>query len=247
MSRRDKSGASDYAAQRKMIGDQLSFAGAEAYKLLRTNIEFSLPDEEGCRIIGVTSGMSGEGKSTTSINLAYSLAETGRRVLLMEADMRLPTLHDRIGVSAAPGLSNLLVGRCNGAEVLQKSGIQSNLYVISGGDIPPNPSELLGSDHMSVTIKVMSQSFDFIILDLPPVNVVADALVVSKFLSGMVVVVRQDYATRKSLSDLMRQLQFQDIRVLGFVLTRVSEHGSYYKKNYYKSYSGSYASGKSGR
>ena len=96
--------------QRAMQGDRLSFAASEAYKLLRTNLTFALPDEKKCRVVGVTSAMRGEGKSTTSINLAYTLAETGKKVLLIEADMRRPNLARRLAIDPAPGLSNLLAG-----------------------------------------------------------------------------------------------------------------------------------------
>lgn len=90
--------------QRAMQGDRLSFAASEAYKLLRTNLTFALPDEKKCRVVGVTSAMRGEGKSTTSINLAYTLAETGKKVLLIEADMRRPNLARRLAIDPAPGL-----------------------------------------------------------------------------------------------------------------------------------------------
>lgn len=101
--------------QRAMLGDRLSFAASEAYKLLRTNLTFALPDENKCRVVGVTSAMRGEGKSTTSINLAYTLAEAGKRVLLIEADMRRPNLARRLAIDPAPGLSNLAGGAVSGA------------------------------------------------------------------------------------------------------------------------------------
>ena len=100
--------------QRAMLGDRLSFAASEAYKLLRTNLTFALPDEQRCRVVGITSASRGEGKSTTSINLAYTIAETGKRVLLVEADMRRPNLARRLAIDPAPGLSNLLAGLCRG-------------------------------------------------------------------------------------------------------------------------------------
>ena len=96
--------------QQHMIGDRLNFASAEAYKLLRTNLMFSFTDEDKCRIVGITSSLKGEGKSLTAINLAYTIAETGKRVLLMECDMRLPTIAKRLGIESTIGLSNLLVG-----------------------------------------------------------------------------------------------------------------------------------------
>lgn len=101
--------------QRAMLGDRLSFAASEAYKLLRTNLTFALPDENKCRVVGVTSAMRGEGKSTTSINLAYTLAEAGKRVLLIEADMRRPNLARRLAIDPAPGAVQSAGGAVSGA------------------------------------------------------------------------------------------------------------------------------------
>ena len=214
--------------QRSMLGDQLNFAAAEAYKLLRANLTFSLPDEQKCRVVGVTSAVRGEGKSTTSINLAYTLAETGKRVLLVEADMRRPQLAHRLAIDAAPGLSNLLAGLCREKDVVQDVGLLENMKVITSGDVPPNPSELLGSERMSTVVETLARSFDFIIFDLPPVNAVSDGLVVSRFIQGMIVVVRQDYSDRQGLSAALRQLEYMHIKVLGFVMTHSSISGGRY-------------------
>lgn len=215
---------------RKTLGENLSFAAAEAYKLLRTNLNFSLPAVDGCKIIGVTSTLKGEGKSTTSVNIAYTMAQTGHKVLLMEMDMRLPTLAKRIRVKAKPGLSNLLVGQCGGNDIIQKSGLLPNLWVVSAGDIPPNPAELLGSRNMEKTLGALADIFDVIIVDLPPVTAVSDAVIVSKLLHGMVVVVRQDYCDRSSLEDTVRQLRFADAKILGFVMTGATTQSKNYKK-----------------
>ena len=215
---------------RKTIGNNLSFAAAEAYKLLRTNLEFSLPSGKKCRIFGVTSALRGEGKSTTAVNIAYTMAQTGERVLLIEADMRLPTLAKRLRVKPRPGLSNLLVGQCNGNEVLQHSGLIGDLWVIAAGDIPPNPAELLGSEPMAVTLKAMTDFFDVIVVDLPPVTAVSDALVLARELEGLIVVVRQDYCDRSTLDDVVRQLRFANARILGFVMTGADTQQKKYKR-----------------
>lgn len=219
---------------RKTIGANLNFAAAEAYKLLRTNLEFSLTAEKDCQIIGVTSALRGEGKSTTSINIAYTMSQTGKKVLLLEADLRLSTLAKRLRIHTKPGLSNWMVGQCDGNDALQKSTLTPNLYVITAGDTPPNPAELLGSKRMTVIFEALSEIFDIIIVDLPPVTVVSDALIVSKLLDGMIVVVRQDYCDRASVDETLRQLRFADTKILGFVMT-----GSNTQKKTYKRY-GSY-------
>lgn len=215
---------------RKTLGGNLSFAAAEAYKLLRTNLDFSISDSVGCKIIGVTSALRGEGKSTTSVNIAYTMAQTVEKVLLIECDLRLPTLAKRIQVKAKPGLSNLLVGQCNGNEALQKSGLMPNLWVMTAGSIPPNPAELLGSENMSVTLQSLAEVFDVIIVDLPPVTAVSDAVVVSKLVHGMVVVVRQEYCDRAAVDEVIRQLRFVKAKILGFVMTGADTQSKNYKR-----------------
>lgn len=217
--------------QRAILGDRLNFAASEAYKLLRTNLTFALPDEQKCRVVGITSSMRGEGKSTTSINLAYTIAETGKRVLLVEADMRRPNLARRLAIDPTPGLSNLLVGLCREEDVVQDVGLLENLKVITSGDVPPNPSELLGSERMSTVVSALSQNFDFIIFDLPPVNAVSDGLVISRLIQGMIVVVRQDYSNRQDLTAALRQLEYLHIKVLGFVMTHGSASGGRYGRH----------------
>lgn len=220
---------------KKLIGGNLSFAAAEAYKVLRTNLEFTLPRTKKCRIIGITSALRGEGKSTTALNIAYTMAQTGDRVLLIEADMRLPTLANRLRVKQKPGLSNLLVGQCEGKDVLQKSGLISTLWVMTAGDIPPNPAELLGSEPMALTLQAMTEFFDVIIVDQPPVNAVTDSLVLSKMMDGILLLVQQGYCDRAALNEAVRQLQFVDARILGFVMTGADTHRKKYKhySNYY--------------
>lgn len=223
------------AEARKTLGDNLNFAGAEAYKLLRTNLNFTLPDETGCKVIGVTSALKGEGKSTTSVNIAYTMAQEGGKVLLVECDLRLPTLSKRIQVSPTPGLSNFLVGQCRSNDILQKSGLKPNLWVITAGDLPPNPAELLGSKNMATTIDALKDYFDVIILDLPPLSAVSDALIVSKLVQGMVVVVRQGYCDRKAIDDAVNQLRFANAKILGFVVTGSDVLNKSYKR-YGKNY-----------
>lgn len=226
------------------IGSDLSFAAQEAYKLLRANLLFSLPAKENkCRVVGITSSIPSEGKSTTSINLAYSIAEAGKKVLLIEGDMRLPTHAKRLNLERSPGLSNLLAGLCTGTEALRKSGLHENLHVMLAGDIPPNPSELLASERMASIVESLSNGYDYIVFDLPPITVVSDGLVLAKLFDGLILVVRRDYCTRQVLDEAMRQLEFQKVKVLGFVFTRSEVLKKSYKKyKYKKGYSYSYGS-----
>ncbi len=217
------------------FGKELSFAASEAYKLLRTNLMFFTHEDAGC-VVGVTSSVSGEGKSTTTINLAHALAESGRKVILLECDMRRPTVARRLKIQAVPGLSNFVVGLSSPREVLRACDLHENLHVIPAGDIPPNPSELLGSERMRLVIESLASEYDFVLLDLPPVTAVSDALVAANLVDGMIVIVRQDVCSRYALADTMRQMSVVKDKILGFVFTSAnSNSGSYYKrKKYYK-------------
>lgn len=225
---------------RKTLGENLSFGAAEAYKLLRTNLDFALPGSQHL-VLGVTSSIPGEGKSTTTINTAYTIAQTGKKVLLIEGDMRLSVLAKRLRVHTRPGLTNLLVGQCTGNEALQKSGLNPNLWVMTAGDTPPNPAELLGSNPMEVTLKAMSEIFDVVIVDLPPVSAVSDALIISKHLDGVLVVVRQDYCTKSVLDDTVRQIRFAGAKILGFVMTDADTQKKGYKRYGYGDYGDKHA------
>lgn len=214
------------------LGKELSFAASEAYKLLRTNLMFSTIGDKSCKVIGVTSAVPGEGKTTTCINLAYTLAEADNRVLLIDGDMRLPQIARTLNLTSSVGFSNMLVGMTNGQTPIQKSDLSEKLYVITGGDIPPNPSELLGSRTAEIVMDTLIENFDYIVIDLPPVNVVSDALVISKLCGGILFVVRQDYANRREIDDAIIQLNYCNAKILGFVMTHstVDEKG-YYRKN----------------
>ena len=220
--------------QRAILCERVSFAASESYKLLRTNLLFSLVDEQGCRTIGVSSALQAEGKTTTAINIAYTLAETGKRVLLMEADMRLPTIAKKMALSSKPGLSNVLAGLCTLDDVIQDTGLYDGFKIICAGDIPANPAELLGSDRMTRIMEDLSTQFDFIVVDLPPINAVADGLVISRLIQGMVVVVRKDFGIKKELAKMMQRLEYLQIKVLGFVMTHgTSDAKKKYKSKYY--------------
>jgi capsular exopolysaccharide synthesis family protein len=224
--------------QQKMLCDGLSFVGKEAYKRLRTNLIFTLP-EKPCRIIGITSSVHGEGKSTTSVNLAYSFAQAGKRVLLIDADMRLPSISTKLHIIKTPGLSNLIAGMNDEKECFRKSGYYDNWLVLPSGDTPPNPLELLGSERMHALLMHYESLFDYIILDLPPVDIVADALMASKWTDGLVIVTRHNYTDRRTLKTCVSQIQNLNITVLGFVRTCIpglessySQYGKYGKYGY---------------
>ena len=215
--------------RRRSIGKNLNFAASEAYKLLRTNLMFSMADESECKVIGMTSALRGEGKSTTSMNLAYSLAESGKKTLLVEADMRIPVVAAVLRMEASPGLSHVLAGLNDLNAAVRSTTLSDHLFVLPAGKIPPNPSEMLSSRRMELVIEKLAKVFDYIIIDLPPINAVSDGLAVSKLLSGMIMVVRQDYCSQHDLAEAMRQLEFLKVKLLGFVLNGAKTQSKRYR------------------
>ncbi len=213
---------------RTMFGPNLNFATTEAYKLLRTNIMFSFSNEGRGIVVGITSAVQSEGKSSTACNTAYALAEAGRRVLLLEADLRKPTISSKLGVEVSPGLTNLLVSRDNYREMIQNCPLAPNMDIISSGNVPPNPSELLGSNRMAQLVELLKQEYDYIIVDLPPVTVVSDAVAVSKLLDGVVMVVRGGVSDQQMLREALRQLEMVNVRIVGFVYRDVDNPGTKY-------------------
>lgn len=226
-------------SEHKTLHKHLNFTATEQYKLLRTNIDFTLPQDEKCHIIGVTSSMRGEGKSTTAINLSYVLAEKGSKVLLIDGDLRIPSVAKKLQIKSIPGLTTLLMNKSTDLTDF-KSSLLDNWYVLPAGEIPPNPSELLGSHRMEVLLDALKEQFDYIIIDLPPVNIVSDALSISPFISGMVVVIREEYTEKKELTHCMRQLSLSNVNVLGCVLNEAkangTSYGKYKKYKYYRYY-----------
>lgn len=221
------------------VGSNVSFAASEAYKLLRTKIEFSFTDQKKCYVIGVSSALAGEGKSVTSSNLAYTLAQLGKRVLLIDCDMRKPTISSKLHIKKTPGLSNYLTKNIDISEIIQTytDKIEKvSFNVIASGNNPPNPVELLSSERMQNTIEVLKGFCDYIILDLPPITEVSDAMAVSKFTDGTLLAVRQNYCNRVVLSSALRQFEFVDAKILGIVVTCARESSGYYSKKYKKYY-----------
>ena len=197
------------------FGANMNFASAEAYNLLRTNLSFAFPGVEGGKVIGISSPCPQEGKSTTSINLSYSLAEAGNKVVLIDADMRRPSVAKNLDISATPGLSNLL---SSGAETAVREKIlHDNLSVMPAGSIPPNPSDLISSDAMKSLVNELRSQYDYVIIDLPPINLVSDSLAASQYTDGMIVVVRHDHTRRRDVVEAIRQLKLVNAKLLGFV------------------------------
>ncbi len=247
-SRKGKYATLPQQTKQAITGPNISFAASEAYKLLRAKLQFSFADENDCHIIGLSSALSGEGKSLTAVNLAYTLSQLDKKVLLVDCDMRRPTLAEKLGILKYPGLSNYLTRQCHLEELIQvcrmKEG-ENPFYAIAAGQNPPNPAELLSSERMKKALQAMRQEYDYVILDLPPVGEVSDVIPVAKEMDGILLVVRQNYCDRNVLMDAVQQFAFIQAKVLGVVFNCTSEAGGkgYYRKyykRYYKSYGRNY-------
>lgn len=237
---RDKRHAALQAGKKPAVmGKDMSFAAAEAYKLLRTKMQFAFADEQDSHVIGISSSLSGEGKSLSAINLAYSLSQLGKRVVLIDCDMRRPTLAEKLKIQKKPGLSNFLTGQCRIEELIQFCNIRGDenaFRVIAAGQNPPNPIELLSSDRMTKFLLGLRKICDYVILDLPPVGEVSDALAVASRTDGILLVVRQNQCEKRILADTVRQFEFVDAKILGVVYNCTDEDGGKYGKGYYKKY-----------
>ena len=225
------------------ICENLPYSGREAFKRLRTNVLIALNQEKKCQVIGVTSAQPSEGKSTTTINLAYSLAELKKSVLLIDGDMRRPAIHNAVGCGMTPGLSDILSGSQNLKDsiVRYKSRSDETCFdLIPGGDCPDNPSELLNSTRFQKLLEVVSNVYDYVLLDLPPVNAVVDAVNASKYTDGLVVVIRENHCPKFVLDSCLEQLRYAKANVLGFVMNGCVEgagkHYSYKQPYYYQSH-----------
>ena len=232
------------------ICPKAGFSANEAYKLLRTKLEYSIVTDKNCRVIAVSSVTPGEGKSLSSINLACSLAQLNKRVLLMDCDMRKPSLAAKMSLQSAPGLSDYLIGKMDFQDVCQHYEIGANyggIQVVPAGNTPPNPLELLSSEKMAWTMENLEKHFDYIILDLPPVGEVSDALVTARLADGVLIVVRQDYCNRVNLKEAVQQFEFVECKILGVLMNGVQTSGRYgekygygYGKKYGYGYGNSY-------
>lgn len=222
--------------QQKTLHKHLGFTATEQYKLLRANLAFTVPEGTKCPVIGVTSSMRGEGKSTTAVNLSYVLAENGSKVLLIDGDLRIPSIAKKMDIPSTPGLTDMLMEKGELALDGFRSSTLDNWYIMPSGNIPPNPSELLSSKRMDSLLQKLREKFDYIILDLPPVNLVSDAAAVSSLITGIILVVRVGYEQKKELERCFRQLRLSNAKILGCVMNGMMVSGSTYGKyrHYYK-------------
>ncbi|MGE3520910.1 MAG: polysaccharide biosynthesis tyrosine autokinase, partial [Vicinamibacterales bacterium] len=228
---------SEDAEESALLNRQQDPLFAEVFKTIRTNILFSIA-AEGPRTIVVTSASPHEGKTVVASNLAVALAQSGQRVLLVDADMRRPRLHEVVGIPQEPGLSNVLTANAQPSAAI-RAGQVENLWVLPAGVIPPNPAELLGSQRYRVLLGSIDSFFDWIVVDSPPVLAVADASLLANEATGVIFVVATAQTARSNATAALEQLAHARARVLGAVLNKaqVGKHPYYYARYYRKQYS----------
>jgi polysaccharide biosynthesis transport protein len=208
---------------------------AESYRQLRTSLLLSSAGHAP-RTLLVTSSQPAEGKTTTSVNTAISLAQTGAAVLIVDADLRRPRVHKIFNLKNNAGLCNYLAGDCDLASLIQIA--LPNLYVLPVGPLPPNPAELLGSSKMKGVIETLAANFDYVVIDSPPVSSFADSLILSALVEGVIIVVRSGFTPREMAQRTKAHLQSVGAKILGVVINQIKlqPHDYYYYSSYYSRY-----------
>lgn len=221
----------------RLLGPNSDFAVSEAYNKLRTNLLYTLADKH-CPVVGVTSAFKGCGKSLTLANLAIALSQLGKRVLVIDCDLRSPVQHRVFNLKNETGVSEILGGFQKGGITVCKTKDYPNVSVLTAGSVPPNPSELLAGGRMAKLVGLVKEKFDMVIIDLPPINVVTDAGVISSLVDGYVFVARAGVDDNRSVSSAMEAMKQMNATVLGVVLNDVNvdlhskRYGRYSKYGY---------------
>ncbi|MBQ3088323.1 MAG: CpsD/CapB family tyrosine-protein kinase [Clostridia bacterium] len=201
------------------------FAVVESYKAIRTNLMFLLSQTRS-HTFEISSSLPGEGKSSCAVNLAIAFSQLGSKILLIDADLRKPSVYRKLRLQNAKGLSSVLVDFCSFSEAVMS--INANFDVLLSGPIPPNPSELLGSEQMTRLLDSVKDKYDYIIIDTPPINVVSDAVVLAAKTEGIVMVVQDKKTTHDEFKKAVSSLSFADARLLGVVLNSSADKNAKY-------------------
>ena len=208
--------------RKNLLSSRSDFFIRESYKTLRTNVNFALAGESKSKVMIVTSALQSEGKSFTALNLAISFAMAEKRAIIVDCDLRRPKQARLLNIQSKQGLSDVLLDADLLNSTVKPSGLHENLDCIISGAIPPNPSELLGSARMERILGELRARYDYIIMDCPPINVVTDAMVLAPSSDGVLFVVRAEQSERGSVMHAVEQLQYANVKILGFVLNGVN-------------------------
>lgn len=204
-----------YDSKKFILNDTTPFIITEAYGTARTNLFFSLSKKKQ-KIVVFTSCSPGEGKSTTCVNMALTLAKIGSKVLLIDADLRKPVVNNLLGIENKYGLSSILGGLCTISDAINPR-VVNNLDVILSGEIPENPTVLLASQNMFQLLNIIQKDYDYILIDTPPVNVVSDSQLMNKMISGIILVVKENFTTHTAIQNALQSIKLADGNVLGFM------------------------------
>ena len=237
-------------SQEAILNKKTPFVIQEAYRTARTNIIFSLADSsEKCKVLCITSSNAGEGKTTTSLNLAITFAQTGSKVLLIDADLRKPRIHQYLGVVKSDGLTTVLSKQKEFEDVVYHN-LRPGLDCMTSGSIPPNPAELLGSEAMEKLLDKLKLQYDYILIDTPPVTGVTDAVALSGYVSGIMLIVREGFTNYESIDQALSLLNIAKAKLIGFFINDIDamsmNYGSYrsgYGKGYKTKYDNGYGYG----
>lgn len=212
---------------------------SEAYRGIRTSLEFASLDKKIKTII-VTSSRQGEGKSTVLSNLAVSFANLDKKVLLLDGDLRNPSIHKMFNISNIKGLTDILVDKKKLSECIHRTDVK-NLHIITAGPIPPNPSEMLASNRMKEFVESMKEHYDYIFIDAPPIGIVTDAGVISTYTDGCIFVVGSNESDVEHVKMSKEKLDSVGANILGTILNKIELNGTdnYYYNYYYQEISGS--------
>lgn len=233
--RKNKKAVFQFDTETMLLSSKTSFATQEAFKTLRTNVIFSLPGN-GCKCIGITSANRSEGKSLTSLNLALSFAQLGKRVIIIDCDLRIPSIAAKLNIPNNDGLSNYLVGTSNNDSLNIVEFGDPSISVVTAGSIPPDPTSLLSSEAMKKMLGILKNYYDYIILDFPPVSLVTDAVLLSDVVDGYLVVVRQNSSEFSRINETIFQMEFANAKMIGFVYNAKNLEGLGKQSKYYKYY-----------
>ncbi|UQZ85676.1 Tyrosine-protein kinase YwqD [Paenibacillus konkukensis] len=197
-----------------------SSAASEAYRSLRFNVEASAFDD-GIKTVTITSAARGEGKSTTALNLAFAYAQIGKKVVLVDADMRQPSLHRTLGEEGSRGLSGYLSAYCSMNEIVQETHVK-NLSVITAGAVPPSPADLLASHEMVLLLEALKRNYDMVFIDTPPVLSLTDAKIMASQCDGVLLVVEYGKVKRNVAKKVKEELALAKAKLLGIVMNKIS-------------------------
>lgn len=235
--KKKKKNENDFSREdtKKILNQDSPFIVKEAYSSIRTNLLFTQRGEK-CPIFVVTSPTANNGKTLNSINLAVSFAQMGKKTLLIDSDMRNPTIHRMFSVPSKNGLSEILAGLTDNITV-SKTDIE-NLSILTAGKIPPNPAELLASERMDKLLEFVKEHYDCVFIDTPPINIVTDATVFAQKSTGYILVIKANTSDSNDVKTAVSNLEHIDGNILGFVLNDILPNNrknySYYKKYDYK-------------